>query len=370
MTEALYLEPAIRFEPGIHPIDESTAEHLLKRTLSGHADSHAWNTDVRRRISGYQPAMIAIDGLIPVGIDDDGKIDINQKAWIFNSMPGTPHQLNGSDEIFVLGADNVYGQDDGNGFLPFELRLATRIAVVGLAAKLAVNAHDKVVANRNKQAEPAIYDWEREEQREKREPAVYSRRMFLGLAAGSLTFAAFASNKIAASSPWQFSTHAAEGVFNATEEVSPDRLVDLNHTYDYMLGRTALLYTKLGDALFLASPKVREKGGAFVMGADHIFRADEIMHDYNVRQDCIRRHTELMLAKVKNDTKNFTGKWTAKERQQWVRDNQTTIQIYRVSQPDKKRFKKDPKKELERIVRLEDTIKSVAVIDAIEGLAA
>lgn len=358
----------------MHPLDGADYEKIAKKTLQGHTNSHIWNGMVRRRIHSYRPEIIAIDGLEPVGIDEGGGVDLKQKTWVWNLMPGSPSQLNGKDEILVLAGDNTYGETDPNKTLASEVRILSYIATIGVTAGLAKLAHDYLVKHRTVPPQPEVYDWDQAEEQEKlAEAAEYarmSRRRFLGLAAGSVAFLSLNSNQMAAVAPWEFSKNAAVDTYNIANTVSLDRIANVDHIYDYMEGRTALLAAKTKEMLNSLGIKDRQQGGAIVMGNAHSFEADNILSSYHKRQTCIRRLTELMLAKAQTDTKEFTGKWTPKTRRQWVIDNQAAIQIYSVKEPDKKRFKADPKKEINRIVKLEDTLTSYAVKDAIEGLAA
>jgi hypothetical protein len=379
--------PDVYFEAGIHPLSESSATKSMNQTLKGNESVHVWNEAVRKRIGSYSPDIIAIDSLLPVGIDQTGGMNFYNKALVWNFMPGRPSELNGTDEIFVIAGDNTYNFPNPNDTTDSALRFGGSVGYVAMAYSLGI-AIDKHVPGRKQKPliqkqqpkKSEIYDWKIEDGfTESTEPydwatqetlkteALTSRRKFFRLGLGALTIAAVESTWIAAYSPWRTIEKYAEEADTAVESVSLQRVVDPDHLEEYLTGRTALLIAKTNDAINMMNSKANNRGSV-VMGSEHSYQANDLLRDPEMRYAYMRRHTELMLEYAKKSKAGFDGHWTSLQRQQWVMKNETSMQIFRVLEPDPVRFKADPKAEIDRVIQLHETINSPSASAAIDGL--
>ncbi len=359
--------PEVHFEPGWHAMTQADYDKYLKASEHGNPNANEWNQAVTTRIHSYKPSIVAVDSLSSVGKKEED-YTLEMKADVWRLLPDRPTRLNGTDEIFVLAGDNTYNFNVKNGQWNDSLT-AKMISILGLT--MAFTAADYT----GKLADGYVQRWRQWQvaydpttgSYDNEAASKVSRRQFFqyaGVSAAAL--ALFGSPKIAAFSPWSSVTQVAETVDEATEFVRLDRRLGER---TYTDGRTALLIAKTFDALEQITD-INRKVGTVVMGNGHIPFNDELLRDPAKRANFIHRHTASM-CKATIDIPFYsdeTSAITVAERQQGVYDLETTYTLFRISEPDDKRFKQDPSKEIDRIVQYAGSFTAPSVADAVKDL--
>lgn len=371
----------IEFEPGIHPTDDGDSWSMIEKTQGGDVDSHLWNGEVADRIGEYNPSIIAIDSLEP-SPSINGQLSTEYMAALWSLMPDRPSKLNGTDEIFVLAGDNIYGEPDANGIVSSTLRLWTAMGMVYAGYKVSAGIYARLGARPPEPQEPGMpftrpYDQEREDNpiydQEREEPDTtpvltrkqITRRRFLGMAGAGIALGVSSSALLSASAPFGFARDIAAKINDKTDDITPDRLLDPDGIYPYVDSRTALLIAKTKDAM---EQRGFGDSASIIMGATHLAKADDIMNNPELRDEHIREHAKLLVAKAEGDRNFFDVRSNPRERANWILDEERLIQIFRVTEPDEGAFKADPEAELNRMIELVDQFHSPSVISATEGI--
>ena len=352
-------ERGVLFEPGIHTLGMTKPVQEVDQILRGNPDVHAWNSEIKERLIGHKPGIVAVDSMVPAGVYDANGLTLEDKAVIWNLMPGKPRELNGSDSILALAGDNLYGFPDTYSAFSIGIRVANAAALVAgsnYVVRQVSGMHIDSSTDTSKNQEGDI------------SPRHMSRRKFLGNLASLIAVGIVGSELIASESPWGLPLRPAESVATAYEDISIQRFIDQDHVFEFLTGRTALLIAKMHDALNMGIYMEPKRLGSVVMGDAHMYEVEELLQDPKKRASCIRRHTELMLQIARKSNIYFSSHWSPRERQKWVMRNQASMQLYRVRELDYKRFKTNPRAELDRIIQLEQTVTSPSVSAAIDGL--
>jgi hypothetical protein len=352
--------PHVVFEPGIHPLG-SGWDNKMFSVEDGNLRPHVWNEAVRSRMRRYRPGLVAIDSLLPMEVDADGSISYDTEANIWVDLPGTPRQLNGTDEILVLAGDNTYGSSDPNTGEDLAIRSANICLDFGIAqlgaATLAATAHEAEVRT-SKELWPNLLLEQR-----------ISRRELFGLAAAAALIFCVASPTISAES----SRHTPEHLLNEVDDVythsSIERLIDHDHLFDYVLGRTALLIAKVNDAAANTNLTVPQPlTASVVMGSAHEYESARLIADPKYRAACIATHTRLMAEVVKAEPSDSILDYYPGGRMAWLSDQQTTYQIFRVRQPDMAQLSPNPRDVLDPYVSFVTQANAPSVEQAIAGI--
>lgn len=352
------ISPVVHFEPGVHITSVKDVEKLYEKIDDGNPNSNEWNEAVTMRLADYKPELIAIDSLTKP--PDSDSLDIDYKKFVWRVMPDRPSRINGGDSIQVLAGDNTWNSPNANTTSNYLTRVAFHGILLGTGAVTGIQLDRMVHGWRRWQAGydhvTGNFDNEAADQ--------VSRRNFLkktGFAAAAI---ALASNRIASYSPYEPVTEAMEKVYDQTAMLRPDRLLS---DENYLDGRTALLIQKTYDALELTGMQV----GSVVMGDSHIHFAQELLSNSDRRAQLIRKHTELMVEAAptgesfysKEDPKKFV-----QERIEGIKKWQVGFGILTISEPDDKKFKQNPEKEIDRIVKLDDIYQSKVITEVIKDL--
>ena len=349
----------VYFEPGIHPLITGTAERQFSQVQHGNLNVHIWNEAVRERMKSYSPDLVAIDGL---GVFDT--VDSNAKASVWYSLPGRPSQINGTDEILVVAGDNTYNSQRGNSVEDLGIRLANMV-MYAAAGTLGWHFISKLIRDSGRLAPKASADTDASKDQPS-SMAVSRRQFFRGFVGASLFFN---QPNVVAYAPWRFPEPLSTDVDNVAQSISLERLIDPEHEYEYIGGRTALLIAKIHDVAMTRRYTDKITAGSVVMGAAHTLQSNNLLSDPAMRADYMRKHTALMLEAAKGDNEFFERQWTDKQKQLWVIEQESKLQVFRVKEPNDTNLKQDPETELDRIVTLVDDISAPSVVKAIKGLA-
>lgn len=361
------------FEPGQHPLAAGSWSVMIDSTISGNADEHLWNNEVADRISAYKPSIVAIDSVEP----ETPRLHepLMTKAAIWTALPGTPNKLNGTDEIFVVAGDSVYGQKDPNDRVSLALRTVSTFGLMYLGYKVGIQTYNAFKSDNPEPEIPAIYDHEVREDQEaaitahaEKESQQLTRRNFLGLACGMAVLGSGFANQAAAISSSQNGKDAAGLIDTEFGNLSLDRALNRDHQYDYLDGRTALLIAKLHDVIGSGAYVDSRSTGSVVMGSGHLAAAAELTTRADLRDQRIRRQAELSLERVASDEPYFGWKSSAEERATYILNHFRAVEVYRVTEPSKKAFERDPKAEIMRTVSRVDRSESPTVVAATNGL--
>lgn len=355
----------------MHSLTEEEWSEINSGVKDGNPDKNDWNAAVTTRISAYEPSILALDSLVANG-DKAEHYPLELKVGLWGFMPDRPSRLNGTDSIYVLGGDNVYGGHYKDG--GWDAGWAETAAQVGSFGATLVTA--TILGGL---ADEALYGWRRWQKGydpyagvfdEERASQVSRRSFFktLGMGAAFLTLNGSAlPSTLATYSPWEPVTDAAKTFTQETEFLHLDRRFGQRVYGD---GRTALLIAKTFDALN-DIPSMNGRG-AVVMGNGHIPFSDEYLEDENARAEVIHQHTEAMLqdAQTKPYYSNESKKTTVADRGEAILDAERKYVLFEVKEPDDKRFQKNPKKEIDRIVQFHGVYTAPSVAKAIGDLKA
>jgi hypothetical protein len=353
----------VYFEPGMHPLFTSTVTAQTAQVQQGDFNVHAWNSAVRERMRTYKPGLLAIDSLDPLDVGAHGDLDTQSKAQVWYAMPGTPSQINGTDEVLVVAGDNTYNTPHGNSLEDMALRYANMAmwGVVGAAGTALISSLMR------KGSRPQHGDPDSSAVQEDGSSVVdMTRRRFLFSSLGAALV--FGQHSIAPFSPWRSPEPIAAKVDDVAETMSLEHIVDPDHQYEYLVGRTALLIAKIHDAAAVSGVAKPETVGSVVMGDSHMFESNDLLSDPSLRAKSIRAHTVAMLEAARGDHTTFQGQWSTQQKQQWVIGRESTLQLLLVKEPDDARLQQDPVAELDRTVQLVDQIEAPSVVQAIQGL--
>lgn len=359
----------INIEPGVHPTHEDEQQKVFDATEQGDANSHAWNSAVRRRISTYRPSVIAVDSACPVINTEE--IDFAYKAALWTLMPGKPSELNDTEEILLVAGDNVYGGPDPNTLTRTLIRSSVLYGSTYAGAKIAMATYDRLKSDPRKlgSSEAEVYDWEKVEASEAEQDATktkqMTRRTMLGIMGGAFALATGLSSRFAAESPFGFATDTMAEVDTRYSKIDPDHAIDLDGSYDYVDGRTALLIAKLQETLSLKGVK---DPAALVVGDAHLSKASLLLGDAKAREEYIRRHSELVINDAKKDINFFAEPSNTDQRAQRALEKQTRTQVYRVREPSETAFRANPQKEIDRVITLVEEWDSFSVTSATKGI--
>lgn len=364
----------VHFEPGMHALDEYDWGKIQQGLSDGNPNSNDWNEAVTDRVREYEPSVISLDGLFFNG-DKSTDYSIERKVGLWAIMPDRPSRLNGTDSIYVLGGDNTYGGKYKNG----EWDSGVKEVLVESGSFAAIIMTASVLGTLG---DEAYYGWKRWQKGydpyagvfDEEKAAQVSRRSFLRyLALGSavLTFrGSVLPSALAAYSPWGPVSDVAKAFVEETEFLQLSRRFGQR---TYADGRTALLIAKTFDTLNNKDVNLANGRGAVVMGNGHIPFSSEYLEDEDTRADAMHRHTEALLQEaltVPYFNDEHKHKVTVTDRQQAVLEAERKYVLFEVKEPDDKRFRKDPKKEIDRIVQFHGTYTAPSVVAATSDLKA
>jgi hypothetical protein len=359
------------FEPCVHPTDQDVVNSTVKDLKTGDIDAHLWDDAARERMREYSPSVISIDSLDPIQPDNKGdvELDLSAKEWIWSLMPGRPSQINGGDRIVVVAGDNLYNDPNANSFGQLAFR-ASNIAVDFSLVKIGGNVADEYI----KEAREYFRDYDPisgqylDPSRDAMKPI--NRRSFFKLASYiGLGVVAF-SDQIFPYIPSRSAIEAEQKIDNIADDIFLYDNPAIDSLLTYIDGRTALLIAKMSDVLNgdFKESKSTKRIGSIVMGDGHANRSEELMVNPDLRADCIRAHMEAMLAAVPADHTYFRGRWTNRQKFQYLHWAETSLQFYEVTEPDDKKLKQDYHAEIERTVSYIGQAVSPSVSRAIESL--
>jgi hypothetical protein len=374
-NEHLNQQPDLRFEPGIHPVQnqQSALDGITDKISKGDLGVvNVWNGAVAERMRGYSPGIVTMDSLNPIypNYDVRSKLNFSEKEWIWAVMPGTPNQINGTDEVIVVAADNVYNFPDetsGKEVRSEELGLVAAAvggAIVGAQidkyvyrSRLWYRDYDHVTGRYQSPNRPSAIPIRR-------------RSFFKFSGALALAFMVSGFNGVAPYLPFQAAPAIEENIDDALLDVNIEQIANVNGITTYTNGRTALVISKMIDLLNSKNDLLSDSSrvGSIVMGDGHAFHANQLMTDQAMRDHFISDHMKLMLEASKHDHTFFAGKWTEAQKRQYIVQQETAIQLFKVAQPDSKKVKEDPESEIERTVTYHGQMISPSVKRAIEKL--
>lgn len=354
----------IILEPASHPTDPAELERIFTETQNGDIDATVWNGNVKRRIKTYKPSVLAIDSVMPTMFDADGRVPASMKLSLLSGMPGRPSELNGTDKITVIATDNTYGTTD-TGIIHGGLNLLSNVALVGGAAKVGAEAYTVMSKKVTKPADRPVYDQEAAADYRRSLERKSDRRNFVACGLASLMLAARYSPFFASYAPNESLKNIGSEIDNVLGEVSLSRLVDVNSYGTKVMGRTALMISKLDDILQTGT---YGSLGSVVFGYGHLADAKELHASKDLCSEKIRDLTQYMIQYAKEDTHLFGRPSTWAERISWVMTQQRRIDIYTIHEPDAKRFKANPEREVDRIVEFVDTMYAPSASRAIADL--
>lgn len=322
------------FEPGIHSLDFALIDEQIEEVQNGNLSLHAWNGAVHKRMKSYRPGLIALDSI--------NAIPATSKAELWYGLPGTPRQMNGTDDILVVAGDNTYNASNPTSEdRALDFASGSIWASLGMAGGLLIRSLREGEQSR----------------------LTMGRRGFLtGFTGAALMHI---QPILTAYSPWRSVIPLSTEIDDITEAASLDHIIDLNHIYTYAEGRAALLITKIHDAAQAIRDRTRIEAGSVVMGSGHMFRSDDSLSDPTLRAKYIRRHLTLILEAMREQPAQSSEGFNVQD----VIDAESLVQIFRVQQPDPVRAKQDPVAELDRIVTPIDQFKAPSVVEAIKGLS-
>lgn len=133
MIEASHI--SIRFEPGIHKIDDSARSNLEM----GIFPSSGWSPDTIGRVMHNPTSVMGIDGLMPGSISQESGQELawhwgRSASFAYSALPGEVERITGGqDELTVVFGDMA--PPEGNS-LNLALHRWATLATLGLTAQL------------------------------------------------------------------------------------------------------------------------------------------------------------------------------------------------------------------------------------------
>jgi hypothetical protein len=354
----------ITIEFGNHVLHENEQEDTFKKTLQGDDGSHFWPSEVRHRMAAYKPDVIAVDSIEPVYLAD-GRVKVQDKANIWTLLPGKPSELNGTEQIHVVAGDDMYGETDANTLEPLGLRLITRAGLGYVGYKALTTVYKLSRSDFQLPENPTDDDYKERRLFHKRQ---MTRRRFIGMCGVAAGITIGISGKLSGELPRGRFQEVTEEVGAVSDEVSLDRIINPNDVFSFADGRTALIIAKMKDVIGRGSFGLT---GSVVLGTGHLAHSRELLHSGAMRDRYIRRHAELLVDKARKDINFYAdskGKAHPEDQAKDILKYHRKIQVFEVLEPDDKRFKSNPKKEIDRIVRLVDSFVSPSVTAATEGI--
>ena len=298
----------ITFQPGIHPTTDDEFKTIWNNLYThGYIRPSIWNQEVAERVG--KVSILAGDGASP---SDDPTDEEKVLAW--ELLPDRPSKISASgNKVLFLRGDTYYStitgsfptadikrikeaafenlanRDESSAPLSLEVQAAyaKEAGVVALAVVSAALLLNKALHRSGSSGEPT---------------RPFSRRALIrkGLGFGGATVLTMSgltglfnqAIPAAAISP-------VDGLRKFFEIMSEAPVLDLHDQSSlYLNARTALLYTKLEDAMDdLDLPQ--DARAAIVMGDGHLVGARDVLNSRTLRTKLIREYAKLMIHLVK-----------------------------------------------------------------------
>lgn len=360
----------ILFVPVVHWPFSSDWERIERKFWEGDLSSGylIGGSLVARRLKPLKPRALVIDGVVP-SLDSEQNRSLGAKARVIRWMPGTPQELCGENDIYVIAGDlstwNFYPKNAGeDGFADALAALGT--SEVADYAQKVVKEEAVTFAACSALIYSLICVCSRSI------PRRMDRREFLrfsgGLTAATLLTLLRISSPVAAS----FSPDMRLSLFlKNIMEVTKYRF----SSSDWLEGRTAIAIAKAqdGGGILRITP---DESIAVVMGYPHYYEAPDLMKNKKRRELAIRAYRDKMAKAISDlydvgivppeDEAYFKSR---DEALKYLDHYFSMMFIYRVDQPLATKFanRADQNHEIDRMVMpvYETTSKQV-----LEALAA
>ncbi len=300
------LDGQIFFEPGVHSDGTELRQFYSKGV--GDIDTFAWNSEVARRMSEYQPSIVAVDGSYPnslhLDLDSLGDYPISAKRWVWMGLPARPSEINNKGELIVVAGDVSYTNikyeiedsasieerldisrftsNEGERRQIFEKNEATREVVATAALLSLANIALWYEGNRANSQSPLI-----------------SRRSFIK----GMGVALLAGGMLAKLSP-QLAAYApntkTENFLEQIMDIAKNRFSDETQ----LDGRTALLISKSRAAIEqgLTPPDAK---ASVLMGNSHGFKAQDFLESAKERKKAIHDYANLLTEYLRDVSDRF-----------------------------------------------------------------
>lgn len=355
--------PQIHFEPASHTTGD-IANKLVAQILETHdAETNEWNQAATDRMASYAPDFIVLDSVSCIRFEEDD-LPLKLKKVLWTMIPDSPSLINGTDSIYVIGGDVIYGSADLNANLLYPSLIAGRnFARFGVGAYLG--------SKLGRGADHALYEYHRKVATYEPYTGTYhpeaaeriTRRHYLktmGALAGGVFVAK--SNSFAANTPDGPIHDAARAITDTTKPLDGFRYFEAGKLVDR---RTAIVIQKAYDFAQYMSDR-DTLTGAVLMGTEHIPYSDLYMHDRKERLLRIGELSDFVIQAAKDKVPNTDKKdaWvpTVDEVKTMVRN----YLVIRVEEPDKKALERDFDKEIDRIITLVEEVTSPVITDFLD----
>lgn len=285
-TEIIQNNYHIHFEPGVHAFPmadilfhQPTHEQVRDRFRNGDLTVHEWNPEVARRMRQYSPQILGLDS-----IQGDYSTSL---YWPW--LPGSPEDMSGREEIYLVGGDLLHFQLLGPAFSNEDDETKSWRGVLNdrgwdRVREYAVKTLGVEAIGGHLLLPISLLLLSRFVERRDR----MSRRAFLRLFGGA-AIALSLGSLIKKLGP----------IFNSysptpLEENPPKNIAGLTKPFTdsvWLDGRTALVIAKTMEAMkVLDLPDGAH--GSVVMGFPHAYQAGELLSSKTARQEAIRKYAE------------------------------------------------------------------------------
>lgn len=342
--------PNIRFEAGYH----------TNRPITDNVN--VWNPEVAKRLSEYQPELVAIDGCAP---SRHGHIIPD---FILKSLPGLPSQISPSkSEIFVVRGDAVeYLEPAMDAATYYRLPVDLQEHCMDLFKDLQNFEQSNKVLDTLARGGENLGLWGLGTLLLRASylttgKSESTRREFLKMVAGAGAGLALLTAPIARLAASEgTATSETEQARESFQKIATLLRPIFREGHWWLDGRTAILCAKIQDAIdILGKPK--ETNGAVIMGPAHTYEGDKLLKNRKARLQTIRRFAIKALSASDRifDEYGFGAEYKEAARKS-ILDYLTLATIVRVPNIDRK--------SIEEQTKLIKTFVSPQIEEAIKGL--